>query len=144
MLTEIKRPYEALFRWDDAGNLRGAHVRWRTVVLKDDVEIASREGPPEYVAVAGADGYPLADIMEQVTKDALTHREEALAELTQTRQQRDQANLERDAAMKRATDAEARADAMRAALGGRIEQQQAALAADEEARALLADAATGT
>lgn len=68
-----KIPYEFLARWDhQTGVLKGAHVK-----TFDDV--TNREGDAQ--AVAGADGFPLADILTAVEQGAIAAMEIAKAEL---------------------------------------------------------------
>ena len=69
--TETKQPYELLVRWDHAGAIAGAHVGFRTITTKDGVVIADKPDDVMPVAVGGAAGYPLADILGQLQIDAL-------------------------------------------------------------------------
>lgn len=64
-------PYELLIRWDDEGNLKGAHLLRMGKVL-DDVGnvIAAQPMPPQPIAV-GEEGFPLAEVMNQALIDAL-------------------------------------------------------------------------
>jgi heterodisulfide reductase subunit A-like polyferredoxin len=70
-----KIPYEFLARWDhQTGALKGAHVK-----TFDDV--MNREGDAQAVAVAGADGFPLGDILTAVEQGAIAAMEAAQTEL---------------------------------------------------------------
>lgn len=71
-MTISRKPYELLVRWDDAGVLKGASIKWREAALDDSgVEVFSRISDPEAIAVAGQKGYPLVDILKQLHTDAL-------------------------------------------------------------------------
>lgn len=72
-------PYEFLVRWDyRTGKLNGAHVK-----VYDSVE--RKEGDAQPVAVAGANGFPLGDILEAVHQGAIKAMEDAQAELAAER-----------------------------------------------------------
>lgn len=68
-------PYEFLVRWDHhTGVLKGAHVK-----VYDNVEMS--EGDAQPVAVAGASGFPLGEILTAVELKAIVAMEAAQAEL---------------------------------------------------------------
>lgn len=71
-LEAVKFPYEFLVRWDQNGAVSGAHVQWRTVVTEDGVFAGETVGAAEPVGMTdGAAGFPLTDILSQMTADAL-------------------------------------------------------------------------
>lgn len=71
-LTKTKTPYEVLIRWNpESGEMVGAHVVWVTRIFENGDRISEIVEPAQAVAVAGAAGFPLADILEQVHVDAL-------------------------------------------------------------------------
>lgn len=64
-------PYEFLARWDyQTGQLKGAHVK-----VFDSV--TQREGDAQPVAVAGASGFPLADILTAIQTGAIASMDAA-------------------------------------------------------------------
>lgn len=68
-LTEEKRPYEFLARWDTkTGTLAGAHVGFSNVVLRDGEFVSEAI---ENVQPVGNNGFPLADIMDMLHITAL-------------------------------------------------------------------------
>ncbi len=95
VLTEERIPYELLFRWNTEGILSGAHVGFRSCVKKDDVVIADTLEHVMSVAVAGNEGFPLEEVLAQVTIDALAVKDALEAE-------RDGLIIERDAEKQRA------------------------------------------
>src|SRR5262245_47827690 len=82
-------PYEVLFRFDDAGALVGSPVQWRYVGLDDKsnkIAEASESAKTGAVgggrwAVGGKEGFPLADILDEVQKAAVVQSEAKTAEL---------------------------------------------------------------
>ena len=80
MIAQTKKPYEFLARWDDAGNLRGAHVIFREAVTDAGVEISSKIGEATPVGDAG---FPLADILSTLSADALKDAAEKTTKLAE-------------------------------------------------------------
>lgn len=142
------KPYEFLARWDADGTLSGAHVQWRTILTNDDGTPAGEVvGDAKPVAVGSAEGFPLADILQQLQADALTGREEALAACKEALAAKSAAEAEaetsvaaaqaeRDAAV-RAAVAEA-ANSVATANAERDAALQAAAAAQEQLSAAVA------
>lgn len=65
-MRTTKLPYEFLVRWDRQGNLAGAHAQFRFVTTDEaGTVIGEFVGPAEPVAVAGANGFPLAAVLTQ-------------------------------------------------------------------------------
>lgn len=82
-----KRPYELLVRWGSDGRLSGAHVQFRFVTTTEDGKpVGEFIGPPEPVGTAGQTGFPLSDILSDLTIAALAERD-ALAVRLATLQQ---------------------------------------------------------
>ncbi|WP_448207509.1 hypothetical protein [Azospirillum sp. sgz302134] len=80
-MQTTKHPYEFLVRWDRNGHLAGAHAQFRYVTRSDDGTIVGEFiGSAEPVSVAGADGFPLADLLSEVQASALAALETARAE----------------------------------------------------------------
>jgi len=83
-LTEEKRPYEFLARWDTkTGLLSGAHVGFANVVLRDGVFVSELI---ENVQPVGDNGFPLTDILETLHVTVLATcavHEATIAELTE-------------------------------------------------------------
>jgi len=68
-------PYEFLVRWDhDTGALKGASIK-----MFDN--ITQREGMPQPVAIAGAVGFPLADVLTAIQSGAIITADAATADL---------------------------------------------------------------
>lgn len=74
MPTE-NQPYEFLARWRD-GKLSGSHVQSIEVTTVDGVKVAEKVGNALPV---GAEDFPLQDILDQISADALTALAEANA-----------------------------------------------------------------
>ncbi|KAA0592939.1 hypothetical protein J2848_005705 [Azospirillum lipoferum] len=101
-----KYPYEFLVRWDQTGQLSGAHVQHRYVILDDDgTKIGETLGPAEPLTLDTAAGFPLSAMLTQVQIDALTAKAAADAE-------RDAAMVARDAALARVAQLEAQISEM--------------------------------
>lgn len=65
-MQTTKRPYEFLVRWDQQGNLAGAHAQFRYITTDEaGTVIGEFIGPAEPVAIAGANGFPLATVLTQ-------------------------------------------------------------------------------
>jgi len=95
-------PYEFLVRWDhNTGALKGAYCKLYNNVLM-------REGDAQPVAIAGAAGFPLADVLTAIQSGAIITADTATAALTaeQTAHAATQASL--DAANTALTNAQAK------------------------------------
>lgn len=79
MKTVITRPYEFLVRWKD-GIISGAHVGFEDVIMDDGKELGSRQSNVVSVAIGESKGFPIADILDQISIDALKERDSAIAE----------------------------------------------------------------
>ena len=77
-MQTTKHAYEFLVRWDRDGHLSGAHAQFR-FVTRDETGAVQGEflGPAEPVAIAGAAGFPLADILSDMQAAALAELEDA-------------------------------------------------------------------
>lgn len=81
-MQTTKHPYEFLVRWDTSGQLSGAHAQFRYVTTDDGGTVVGEfVGAAEPVAVAGVQGFPLAEILSQVQIDALAARDVLTARL---------------------------------------------------------------
>jgi len=69
--TETRTPYEFLIRWDNDGNIQGAHIAFLDTVLKDGEIINQTQSSVESVAIGEQVGFPLADVLSQLQIDAL-------------------------------------------------------------------------
>ena len=63
-----RTPYEFLVRWDDAGVLKGAYVRFLYRTPREGRPDMVEEGLAEPVDIAD---FPTGDVMDMVTRDAL-------------------------------------------------------------------------
>ncbi len=87
-----RQPYEVLFRFDEAGALVGAHVQWRHVITDDaGVKVAEALEHAKPVALGQAEGFPLADIMSEVTKAAVLQAEASTKRLVDLGEERPEA-----------------------------------------------------
>jgi len=69
-------PYEFLVRWDHStGALKGAYIK-----MFDDV--TQQEGMAQPVAIAGAIGFPLADVLTAIQSGAIVTADAATVALT--------------------------------------------------------------
>lgn len=68
---KTSHPYEFLIRWDQQGNLAGAHVVWREVYTEDGEIITERMSDAQPVAIGQAEGFPLASVLDLALVDAL-------------------------------------------------------------------------
>lgn len=71
IFKETRTPYEFLIRWDNQGNISGAHVGWLDTVLKDGVILTQTPANIESVAIAEQSGFPLEDVLSLALIDAL-------------------------------------------------------------------------
>lgn len=80
-MTQVNIPYEFLVRWDyQTGALKGAYVRVYTAT-KDaaGIILSGKEGDAQPVAVAGALGFPLIDILTAIQSGAIIAMDDAIA-----------------------------------------------------------------
>lgn len=76
-------PYELLVRWDAAGTISAAHIRWQYTTPVGNVE-----GPP--VPVSIADGtFPLSDLDEAIQSSALVTADAARVAKEAAEEERD-------------------------------------------------------
>lgn len=82
-----KQPYELLVRWGSDGRLSGVHVQFRFVTTTEDGKpIGEFIGPPEPVGTAGRSGFPLSEILSDLTVAALAERDALAARLATLQQ----------------------------------------------------------
>lgn len=80
-MRTTRLPYELLIRWDRDGRLAGAHAQFRYVTTNDDGSVAGEFlGAAEPLSSAGADGFPLSDVLSQAQTAALATLEAVTAE----------------------------------------------------------------
>ena len=100
MAIELKKtPYEFMARWDDAGNLLGAHVVFREAAVKDGVEISSKYGDVLPVSLAGGAGFPLAQILSALNTSAIVDSEAKAEEIATLKTAKADADTARDEAL---------------------------------------------
>lgn len=90
-MNAVRKPYEVLIRYNESGALQGAHVRWVNIITLDDGIVLRSISDAEGIAVAGNNGFPVEEILNETLRDAL----ECVDALTK---ERDDALLARDAA----------------------------------------------
>lgn len=70
-------PYELLVRWNDQGQLQGAHCQWLgKLKAPDGTVIAAQPMPIEPIALAEDRGFPIGTVFDRVTIDALKRVDE--------------------------------------------------------------------
>lgn len=89
-IIELKTPNEFLVRWDDAGNLKGAHIAHRIAYVDDATgdEAFSKFGDPQPVGLGNA--ALLADISDSINQAALTDNTAKAAQIAQLISERDE------------------------------------------------------
>lgn len=81
-ITEQRKPYEFLVRWDEmTGQLRGAHVQFYDAILRDGARISGQ--PSKAYGVGEGQAFPLADIVDQMHIDALAELDVRAATIDQ-------------------------------------------------------------
>jgi len=79
-LTETRRPYEFLARWNpQTGAFSGAHIQWIDVIERDGAQVSAT--PTKAFGVGEGAAFPLADILTQVQSDALAALDAAQAQV---------------------------------------------------------------
>jgi hypothetical protein len=105
-ITEQRRPYEFLARWDPAtGQFKGAHIQYFDAVLKDGQQIAG--APSKAFGVGEGLAFPLDDIIDQLTTGALAAVDAHLATIAARDTTITTLTAERDAAQARVAELEA-------------------------------------
>jgi hypothetical protein len=79
--TEVKTPYEFLIRWNNDGTISGAHIGFLETVLKDGEILTQRQNNVESVEIGLNEGFPLANILDQVLIDSLILIEKLQSEI---------------------------------------------------------------
>lgn len=102
-IQKVQHPYEFLVRWRD-GQLSGAHVGYIEQLMDEDGSVISHKVLDVMpVAIGGAQGFPLATVVNQLQVDAI-----ARGDAEQARADALQAQLtEREAELKTAQEAAA-------------------------------------
>jgi hypothetical protein len=85
-MQTTKHPYELLIRWDQQGQLAGAHVQYRYVIKDSDQIIGESVGQAEPLTIGD---FPLTDLLNQVQADALAKIEQLKFEVERLRVERD-------------------------------------------------------
>ena len=80
-LVEKQVPYEFLARWDQNGKCYGAHVQFATVITDDVTGEIKLQTPGKVmpVDVGAGQGFPIADILDQIHVDSIAQAEAATA-----------------------------------------------------------------
>lgn len=111
-IIKSQTPNEFLVRWSDAGQIQGAHIVFREAVIEDGTELTSRLLPAQPVALAGAAGFPLGDVLAEVQASALATIEARDVEITTLKASQQTIETERDAALAQAAALQAQLDAI--------------------------------
>lgn len=80
MITTIKRPYEFLARWRE-GKISGAHVGFEVTTMEDGKVISVAPLTVQPVDIGNGIGFPLRDILNDLSADALIRVGELEAEI---------------------------------------------------------------
>jgi hypothetical protein len=80
-LVEKQVPYEFLARWDQSGKFSGAHVQFATVITDDVTGEVKLQTPGKVmtVDVGAGQGFPVADILDQLHVDSIARADAAMA-----------------------------------------------------------------
>ena len=80
-LVEKQVPYEFLARWDQNGKFSGAHVQFATVITDDLTGEVKLQTPGKVmpVDVGAGQGFPIADILDQLHVDSIAQADAATA-----------------------------------------------------------------
>lgn len=80
-LVEKQVPYEFLARWDQQGKFSGAHVQFTTVITDDTTGEVKLQTPGKVmpVDVGAGQGFPIADILDQLHVGSIAQAEAAIA-----------------------------------------------------------------
>ncbi len=80
-LVEKQVPYEFLARWTPEGKFSGAHVQFATVITDDVTGEVKLQTPGKVmpVDVGAGQGFPIADILDQLHVDSIAQAEAATA-----------------------------------------------------------------
>lgn len=73
--TETKTPYEFLVRFNEQGQIQGAHVGFLEKVLKDGELISTKIGDVIPVSIGLEQGFPLSEILNTIQIEALKNIE---------------------------------------------------------------------
>lgn len=86
-IIEKQTPHEFLCRWDDAGNLQGAHIAYRTAYVDDstNTEVTSKFGDPQPVDLTN--GTLLSQISADINQAALADGTAKAAQITDLQNQ---------------------------------------------------------
>lgn len=80
-LTKFRTLYEILFRFDEAGKLKGAHAMYLEGVSEDGVVLSAQTGAAVPLSlVEGADALTVKKVLGDATLALLTAKEEAEAD----------------------------------------------------------------
>lgn len=109
--TETRTPYEFLARWDEkTGAFRGSHIQFYDAVLRDGVQIAG--APSKAFGVGEGLAFPLADIIGNVTADALALVDAQAAQINTLTADKAAVEADRDAALAQVADLQAQLAAL--------------------------------
>lgn len=85
----MKRPYEFLIRWDlNTGKISGAHVGFANVFVEDGQTHVGQIDPVQPVAMGRQAGFPLKDVIGEITSTALAKCDDLEAQLKEERDAR--------------------------------------------------------
>lgn len=105
-ITEQRKPYEFLVRWDElTGSLKGAHIQFYDALLRDGARISGQ--PSKAYGVGEGAAFPLTEILTQVQIDALAELDVRAATIATRDATITTLTAERDAAQARIAELEA-------------------------------------
>lgn len=115
-IIEKQTPHEFLVRWDDAGNLKGAHIAHRIAYVDDATaaEAFSKFGDPQGVDLTNAS--LLSEISASINQSALADNTAKAAQIAQLTSERDAQSQAREAAEAARDEAQAMVQQLQAQL----------------------------
>jgi hypothetical protein len=114
-INKQSMPYEFLARWDpQTGVFKGAHIQFYDTVLEDGVVLSA--APSRAYGVGEGLAFPLADIINQITVDAVSGVSAKDTELAAVKKNRDDLQAEKAALIAEKAGLASERDAVKASL----------------------------
>lgn len=114
-LEEKRVPHEVLIRFED-GKIKGAHLEFLDLVLRDGVVIHQATTGAIPIALGESEGFPMADVAAIINIASLKASIAAVADVNAKNQELEAAKLEASLSAETATKATAENESLRSAL----------------------------
>jgi len=75
IFRETKTPYEFLIRFNEIGEVQGAHIAYLERVYKEEEIISQKTSIPLPISLGIQDGFPLQDILNEVQASVILDNE---------------------------------------------------------------------